>query len=451
MTTISNVNSQTITAQLAQQITRSSPGSSIVTMAAARQGVLDFLASAFAGATDHGLHKLKKIVQTANGPQASVIGMSHTTDILNAALLNGYAGHALDYDDVHGCARGHPSTVLLPALFAIAEGNKSSALRLLEAYIVGIETMARLGIAMGEWHYDNGFHQTSTLGCIGVAAAASFLLDLDPTYIENALGLATTQAFGLRHQFGTEIKPLHAGLAARSGLFAVQLSQGDLLGARGCFDSPIGFLNVFGGNTANPKLLNQDWGNPWKIDSPGLYFKPYPCCIASHYAADATLILRSEHKIDPNNIASIEVTFPLNGDQPLQIKQPKTGLEGRFSVEYVISAALIDGLLSTKAFLNEPIRHDISELTKRVTRKYDHESARASANPTARFSRVDIKLKNGKVLSHRIDNLHVSIDLRAKFNDATAGNKSLEDVPDLIESMHSSDDLIKLTSLFRVL
>src|SRR5271156_1439362 len=136
MTSISSSHQMTVTHQLAQHISDAAPHLSSDAMIAARHGVLDFLAAAFAGASDCGLKKLQKIIEPSKGLQASIIGISESTDVLNAALLNGYAGHALDYDDVHGNARGHPSTVLLPALFALAEARGSSALDLLEAYIV---------------------------------------------------------------------------------------------------------------------------------------------------------------------------------------------------------------------------------------------------------------------------------------------------------------------------
>ena len=205
-----------VTRRLAAAIAQASPSRDADAIAAARRGILDFLAAAFAGASDSGYQKLLSVSANDSRGKASVIGSSARASAQQAALLNGYAGHALDYDDVHSSVRGHPATVLLPALFALAQTRGSSALDLLDSYVVGVETMARLGLALGSRHYEQGFHNTATLGALGAAAAASYLLKLDAGAIENALGLAATQSAGLRLQFGSEAKPLHAGLAARA-------------------------------------------------------------------------------------------------------------------------------------------------------------------------------------------------------------------------------------------
>jgi 2-methylcitrate dehydratase PrpD len=308
--------------------------------------------------------------------------------------------------------------------------------------------MARLGLALGGWHYEHGFHQTATLGVIGAAAAAAHLLAFDVDAIENTLGLAVTQAAGLRFQFGSEGKPLHAGLAARAGLFAAQLSQGGVQGAPGCLDGPLGFFSVFGGDTAVPERAVQSWGRPWQIVTPGLHFKPYPCCIGSHYAAEAALALRERHALQPGDIAAIRVTFPKGGDIPLQVRRPASGLEGRFSVEYVVAVALTEGALALAAFSDRPVRADLDGLARRVSRHYDLDGPPAAVDPTARYSVVEIELKNGAIVSQKIDRLSAAADLSTKFMDAVGGDQALRDLPQLVHTMQSAADLARLTAFF---
>lgn len=229
------VPSASLTARYAGLVAGSQPSPEAI--AAGRDGLLDFLACAFASANDPGTLKLWRTLAPAGGTgSVSLIGRAERTDAYTAALLNGYGGHALDYDDVHPSVRGHPGTVILPALLAAAEESLATAEAFLAAYVVGVEAMARLGLALGTRHYEAGFHATATLGTVGAAAAVAHLQQFDAGRTATALGIAATQSFGLRLQFGSEVKPLHAGLAARAGLLAARLAETDLSGAPGFLD-----------------------------------------------------------------------------------------------------------------------------------------------------------------------------------------------------------------------
>lgn len=439
----------TLTQDFARRIADAQPLQDAAAVHAAREGVLDFLASAFPGPADPAWHRLRGVLPQAGGP-ARVIGQATTADAASAALLNGYAGHALDFDDVHSSVRGHPGTVLLPALFALADTLPSAtALDLIDAYIVGVEAMARLGLALGSKHYETGFHNTATLGPLGAAAACARLLKLGAAATENALGLAATQAGGLRLQFGSEAKPLHAGLAARSGLFAAQLAQAGLQGSPGVLEAPIGFLDAYGFGAADAQRALAGWGSPWQIVTPGLYFKPYACCTATHYAADAALALRAEHQLRAEDIAAVRVVFPPAGDTPLTVTDPATGLEGRFSVEYVLAAALVDGALGLSLFDERAAREDLRSFGRLVSRAYDADAPRASTDPQTRFSTVEVRLHDGRQLSRRVQGLSRARDLAAKYADTTAQQPdALRAVPALVGRMHSRDDLLQLTALF---
>lgn len=439
----------TLTQDFARRIADAQPLQDAAAVHAAREGVLDFLASAFPGPADPAWHRLRGVLPQAGGP-ARVIGQATTADAASAALLNGYAGHALDFDDVHSSVRGHPGTVLLPALFALADTlPNATALDLIDAYIVGVEAMARLGLALGSKHYETGFHNTATLGPLGAAAACARLLKLGAAATENALGLAATQAGGLRLQFGSEAKPLHAGLAARSGLFAAQLAQAGLQGSPGVLEAPIGFLDAYGFGAADAQRALAGWGSPWQIVTPGLYFKPYACCTATHYAADAALALRAEHQLRAEDIAAVRVVFPPAGDTPLTVTDPATGLEGRFSVEYVLAAALVDGALGLSLFDERAAREDLRSFGRLVSRAYDADAPRASTDPQTRFSTVEVRLHDGRQLSRRVRGLSRARDLAAKYADTTAQQpEALRAVPALVGRMHSRDDLLQLTALF---
>lgn len=439
----------TLTQDFARRIADAQPLQDAAAVHAAREGVLDFLASAFPGPADPAWHRLRGVLPQAGGP-ARVIGQATTADAASAALLNGYAGHALDFDDVHSSVRGHPGTVLLPALFALADTlPDATALDLIDAYIVGVEAMARLGLALGSKHYETGFHNTATLGPLGAAAACARLLKLGAAATENALGLAATQAGGLRLQFGSEAKPLHAGLAARSGLFAAQLAQAGLQGSPGVLEAPIGFLEAYGFGAADAQRALAGWGSPWQIVTPGLYFKPYACCTATHYAADAALALRAEHQLRAEDIAAVRVVFPPAGDTPLTVTDPATGLEGRFSVEYVLAAALVDGALGLSLFDERAARDDLRSFGRLVSRAYDADAPRASTDPQTRFSTVEVRLHDGRQLSRRVQGLSRARDLAAKYADTTAQQpEALRAVPALVGRMHSRDDLLQLTALF---
>src|SRR5438094_951798 len=193
--------------------------------ALARQCVLDYFGVALAGADDPLAHILLDELGEAGGAaQASVIGHKARLPALSAALVNGAIGHALDYDDVNLAMPGHPSVAILPGLLALAEVRQSSGREIIAAFVAGYETACRVGMALRPGHYNLGFHATGTVGAFGAAAACAHLLSLDAAMTAQALGIAGTQAAGLKSQFGTMCKPFHAGKASQSGLLAARLA-----------------------------------------------------------------------------------------------------------------------------------------------------------------------------------------------------------------------------------
>lgn len=408
-----------ITAQLARLIATTQPDTNAIDLA--RDGVMDFIACALpvwhGAVADSGLAPLKSVYPG--------------NDSQTRSLLLGYAGHALDFDDFHSGFRGHPGTVILPALLALAgEQPTITEERFLAAYVIGVETAGRLGLAAGPRHYSLGYHNTATLGAIAAAAATCRLTAATTDQIANALGLAASQAAGLRAQFGSAMKPLHAGLAARAGLSATQLA---LAGFHGNHDTVLdAFLATHGDGQQHSDALVTGWGEPWRVQSPGLTFKRYPTCGGTHSAAEAAFILRehyrqarslppySGHPSDDFSAAvdRITVTFPPGGDAAPFIRQATTGVEGRFSLEYVIAAALLEGELRLERFTEGPVDPHIAMLASTVSRQEDPNAPPDEQNPDARFHDVTLWLKDGSRFNARVtwrQTAAVKTDVAAKL------------------------------------
>lgn len=404
--------SHDITAILAHHIVNTIPDTAALD--AARDGVMDFVAAALPIAQgaihDSNLTPLRQVFSAS--------------DSLTRSVILGYVGHALDFDDYHPAFRGHPSTVILPALFALsAEDTRLREADFLAAYVIGVEVAGRIGLAAGARHYGLGYHNTATLGAIAAAAAAARLLGASVAQTQNILGLAATQAAGLRAQFGSAVKPLHAGLAARAGLTAAKLALAGFSGnAMQVLDD---FLSSHGDGQQHPEKLHENWGTPWRIVTPGLEFKSYPTCGGTHSAGEAAFALRqqwiAQHGDIPSLLARVDnitVAFPPGGDVAPFIHQAATGMEGRFSLEYVIAAGLLEGELTLARFAEGPVDEVIAALADKVKRQPDPSAPPDELNPDARFHRVTLHLTDGSSLTEcvtRQQTVARKTDLTAKL------------------------------------
>lgn len=435
-----------LTTAFAGAIVNSDPTSDAAAMDAARTAIIDFLACTIAGASDRTTSVLAKSVGADLPGDAILVGSDRKTDALVAAVVNAYAGHVLDYDDVHASVRGHPTTVIIPALLALATEREFSAEAFVASYVVGLEAMARLGLSLGSKHYENGFHATATLGPVGGAAAICHLTGASVEETAVALGIAATQASGLRLQFGYDTKPYHAGMAARSGLLAARLAAADFGGAPDFLDNSVGFHSAYAFEAGKPELVSKDWGAPWQIVSPGLTLKAYPCCTASHPVASLGIDLNREG-LTADQIEHITFTYPPGADAALVVTKPTNGIEARFSPEYVFSAALTDGALRLDHFDERPVEERIMTLAARAGRRHDDTAPRMSSDPTTRFVVLDVSLKDGSTINRRFDGLPGVIDPTDKFRDATAANPAFAEIPALVRSMKTEADFYRLLSL----
>ena len=256
--------------------------------ALARQCVLDYYGVALAGADDPLVAILLDEVSDAGGAaQAGVIGHKARLPVLAAALVNGAIGHALDYDDVNLAMPGHPSVAILPGLLALAEQRRSSGRDVIAAFVAGYETCCRVGMAMRPGHYGRGFHATGTVGAFGAAAACAHLLGLDAEATAQALGIAGTQASGLKSQFGTMCKPFHAGKAAQNGLLAARLAARGFSSRPDLLECEQGFARTHAPDFHPEKALAEPPNTFYILAN---LFKYHAACYMTHAPIELSLI-----------------------------------------------------------------------------------------------------------------------------------------------------------------
>src|SRR3954454_2544664 len=306
--------------------------------ALARQCVLDYYGVALAGADDPLVTILLDELAEAGGTQqASLIGHSSLLPALSAALVNGAMGHALDYDDVNLAMPGHPSVAILPGLLALAETRRSSGREVITAFVAGYETACRIGSALRPGHYDLGFHATGTVGCFGAPAACARLLGLDAEATARALGIAGTQASGLKSQFGTMCKPFHAGKASQNGLLAARLASRGFSSRPDLVECEQGFALTHGPDFRPERAL---------ADPPGGFhilanlFKYHAACYLTHGPIETARAVRAQHAVAPEQIARITLKLDRSCDRVCNIPSPTDGLEAKFSLRQTVAMAL---------------------------------------------------------------------------------------------------------------
>jgi 2-methylcitrate dehydratase PrpD len=303
-----------------------------------RQCILDYYGVALAGAGDELVRLLLDEMTEAGGTaQASVIGHQTRMPALSAALVNGAAAHALDYDDVNMALPGHPSVAILPGLLALAESRGGSGRGVITAFVAGYETACGIGAALQPGHYNLGFHSTGTIGSFGAAAACARLLDLDGEATAVALGIAGTQAAGLKSQFGTMCKPFHAGKASQNGLLAARLAARGFSSRADIVECVQGFALTHGPDFSPEAAL--------ATPTAGLHlfanlFKYHAACYLTHAPIECARRLRDEHRLTPEAIAGITLRLDMSCERVCNISTPVDGLQSKFSLRQTVAMAL---------------------------------------------------------------------------------------------------------------
>jgi 2-methylcitrate dehydratase PrpD len=306
---------------------------------AARHCLLDFLGCAIAGSREPLAEILvREIARSEGSNEAALAARGERASRLTAALVNGAAAHALDFDDTHMAMNGHPSVPIIPAIFALAESRGCSGRDVLEAIVVGIETECRLGAMLGQKHYTIGFHATGTVGTFGAAAACAHLLAMDEDGWLRAFGLAGTQAAGLKSGFGTMAKPFHAGRAASAGLLSALLAHGGYTSNPAIIETEQGFAATHAGGDRSQAVLDRYAGKFMVRDT---LFKYHASCYLTHAPITAASQVRTEHRLAPEKIEEVEVHVSPTLFGVCTIPEPRTGLEGKFSVRATTAMALL--------------------------------------------------------------------------------------------------------------
>ena len=303
-----------------------------------KQCLLDWFAVTVAGAQEELTDILIRdaLEDGAKGP-ASLVGRSETTLPSTAALINGAASHALDYDDVNFSMGGHPTVTVVPALLALGEQTRASGRLFIESFVAGYETSGRVGRLVSPSHYQKGFHVTGTVGSFSATAAAGRMLGLSDEQLAVAFGIAATQAAGLKSNFGTMCKPLHAGTASEHGLRAARLAAKGFTARGDSLECDQGFAS------SQSDHLNTDaaLGEPpqgWHLRNN--LFKYHAACYLTHAPIECAKEIRLKSNFPPERVKKILLRIDSGADKVCNIPNPTTGLEAKFSLRQTVAMAL---------------------------------------------------------------------------------------------------------------
>ena len=429
----------------------------------AKRSILDGLGLAVAGSCSEA-SRIARAEITSYGsltPEAAVLGAGLRTAARFAAFLNGLGIHADDYDDtqlavapdrVYGLLT-HPTAPVLPVALALAERDDRNGADVLHTYLIGVEIATKVSEAIDPRHYNNGFHSTATAGAIGACATGARMLGLDKDTTAVALGIAASQAAGLRENFGTMTKPFHAGRAAESGVLAASLAARGFTAADDILEARRGFFHAAGGGY-NPSVI-EGLGSPWTFADPGISIKPHPSGSLTHPAMGALSDLIEKHDIHPDDVRRIRVGTNRHMPNALIHPHPKTDLEAKFSMEFCMAILVLErraGLAEfTDAVVNRP---DIQAMVERVSFEADPDADAGGFHEMT--SLIDVELTDGRVLSARAEygkgspaNPMSDAELVDKFLgcldwagiDSTVGRPLADAVLEL-EDVHSVRDLL---------
>ena len=367
-------------------------------VARVRRAALDTLGVMLAGAAEPVAGVVRRVVRAEGGiPLATVVGTKLRTSPGWAALANGAAGHAHDFDDTNFALLGHPSVPLLSTLLAAGEAEMADGRALVLGYVIGFEIDVALGTALNPDHYTRGWHATASIGTLGCAAAAARLMGLDVVQTRHALAIAASHASGLKENFGSMTKPYHAGHAARSGILAAQLAREGLTASETALEGRQGYAAAFGASHGIDRAL-EGLGRTWHLLGSGIAVKPYPSCALTHSAIDALIDLRAAHRLSARDIAAVQVG--VNGVVPdvLAHRHPATALERKFSMQFCAAAALVEGRVDFGSFADGEVANpDVRELMGRVDMVVDPGLPQGVEQNA--WSRVTIRLQDGRTLA----------------------------------------------------
>lgn len=427
--------------------------------------VLDGYGVGLSGQVESSHRILREELASGNGrPEAHALGTPLRLPAADAAMLNGLAIHAMDFDDtqlstnpesVYGLLT-HPTAPVLAAAAAVADVIDASGPELLTAYIAGVEVACRLADAINPRHYRAGFHSTGTVGALGAAAGVSKILGLSTGAVRTALGIAAGLAGGLRENFGTMAKPLHAGNAARIGVLAPRLAARGFTAANAILEAPRGFYSAAADGYEPARIVGL-LGSPFFFVEPGISIKPYPSGSLSHPGQDAVLALVEEHDVRPDQVDAAIATTNSAMPTALIYAMPQTALEAKFSFPFFLAAAIVRGKVGIEEFSDDVVRSP--EIQEMMTRCKHESSADLDAlgfdNMT---TRIQIRLKDGRLLE-RTESFALghprkpmtAAQLDAKFRQCASLALPPEQLDGLIAQIRGIENVVRVRSLHRAM
>jgi 2-methylcitrate dehydratase PrpD len=410
---------------------------------AARIGVADCVATMVAGANEPPVAIVRDLVsESAAQDAAPEIPSGRPLTAIDAALVNGVAGHVLDYDDV--AMDGHTSAALAPAILAEGWTVGASGSDVLAAYVAGYELWAALLEREAGALHERGFHPTAIWGTLSAAAACARLNKLDEERTAHAIGIAASLAAGLVANFGTMTKSLHAGRTAQAGVFAARLAKNGYTASTDVLEHQTGFLRAHSAAGSDVSDADLRLGTDWRLEKTGVNIKRYPICYATHRSIDAMIDLAETHDLKPRDVQEIRVTVGETQRLMLRNREPKNGLEAKFSIEFAMASALVArqvGLAQlTDGFVQRP--DVVQAMTQVVCSTVPTPGAAFAPSDT-----VSVLLRSGKEVAHEPvssakgswENPMSGVEFRAKFMDCTESALGSNRATSLFESLMSLD------------
>jgi 2-methylcitrate dehydratase PrpD len=361
----------------------------------AKLGFIDSTGVMLAGKDEPCVTILMRTLEPVSG-DASLFWGDTKVRAPEAAWINAVATHALDFDDT--ALSAHPSAAMVPAIVAEAQHLGASGRDMLCAYVAGFEVWAELQRRESGQHHTKGWHPTGIFGSIAAAAACARLRRLDAGKVAAALSLGASQSAGITANFGSMAKPFHAGRAAHAGVMAARLAEAGMTASVDALEHPQGFLSAVSPTGKVDRESSVKTGTQWRIVSTGLHIKKYPTCYCTHRPIDAMLDIRAAHpELRAQDVESITVSMSRRNALVLRNARPTTGLEAKFSIEFVMASALLEGRVGLRelddAFVRQPA---VQGLFERV-----HVSFDPREDPSTGYAPVDqvtVLLRNGRTL-----------------------------------------------------
>ncbi len=431
-----------------------------------KKSILDGLGLALAGSVAESGTLVRRHLQDlgCTSGVATVIGSGLRVPVRFAAFANGTAIHADDYDDtqlavgkdrVYGLLT-HPTAPVLPAVLAVGERDRRSGRDLMTAYHVGVEVECKISEAISPRHYQHGFHSTATCGTFGAAAALANLFGFSTEMVRIALGIAGSQSAGLRENFGTMMKPFHAGRASESGVVAAELARLGFTAAPNILEAPRGFFRAAGGGYDEGSIQGK-LGRPWTFLDPGVSIKPHPSGSLTHPGMTKMLELIHEHDIRADQVQRVKIGTNQNMPNALIHHRPRTELEAKFSMEFCMAILLLEGKAGLPEFTDTVVnRTDVQAMIGKVEFGVHPEAEAAGYDKMTTI--IEIALKDGRTIAGRADfgkgspaNPMSYDEVADKFRGCAAFSRwpsdKAEQVVDLVRKIEYLKDVGELTAL----